>query len=87
MRQRVRAAPLLLEGPSHWGECSNEKPSVENIKFKICVCVGPRTVAHDCRYGKSFGDDKHNRPCSSNTILTNFSTYLDKKYESKRKND
>lgn len=20
MRQRVRAAPLLLEGPSHWGE-------------------------------------------------------------------
>ncbi|KAG4075640.1 hypothetical protein HA402_003465 [Bradysia odoriphaga] len=40
MRQRVRAAPLLLEGPSHWG---------------------PRTVAHDCRYGKSFGDDKVNR--------------------------
>lgn len=22
MRQRVRAAPLLLEGPSHWGECT-----------------------------------------------------------------
>ncbi|KAJ6640193.1 Protein FAM161A [Pseudolycoriella hygida] len=62
MRQRVRAAPLLLEGPSHWG---------------------PRTVAHDCRFGKSNSHDKTDeRPCSSNAT---FSTYFDKKFEPKRK--
>lgn len=84
MRQRVRATPLLLEGPSQWGECRTEEKYLFDLLY--FSFTGPRTVSHDCRYGKSLSDTVI-RPYSSNTTITNFSTFLEKKIESKRKND